>query len=174
MNRRYSTSGYSKAIELLRKHFNYATFTTDVIVGFPGETDIDFEETKTYVGNISFLDLHVFKYSIRKGTKAANMNGQVNGDIKHLRSQKLIALGKKTKDINLQANLGRITTVLIEEKLIHNDKTYYAGYTDNYIRTLILSNNKILEMNTLVEVNMKAIDNDFILAVPIDKKLKES
>lgn len=92
MNRRYTTDQYYKGIEKLREVFSHPTITTDIIVGFPGETEKEFEETMEFVKKVRFQDLHVFKYSIREGTKAAQMENQVNGEVKNKRSKMLINL----------------------------------------------------------------------------------
>ncbi len=95
MNRKYTTSQYRNIVELIRKYMPYAGITTDIIVGFPGETKKEFEETYNFVNEISFSRIHVFKYSSRKGTPASKFREQIHGKVKHSRSQTLISLGEK-------------------------------------------------------------------------------
>ena len=95
MNRKYTTEKYKEIVDLIRKYMPDAGITTDIIVGFPGETEDEFKETYDFVKNIGFSRIHVFKYSPRKGTPASKMNNQIHGSIKHSRSEKLIDLGNK-------------------------------------------------------------------------------
>ncbi|MBZ2175738.1 tRNA (N(6)-L-threonylcarbamoyladenosine(37)-C(2))-methylthiotransferase MtaB [Schnuerera sp. xch1] len=130
MNRKYTVDEYKKTVDLIRKYMPDAGITTDIIVGFPGETEKEFKETYDFVKSIGFSRIHVFKYSPRKGTPASKSKNQINGKIKHSRSEILINLGD-----NLMSNfndrfIGKTVNVLFEE----NKDGVFEGYTTNYIR----------------------------------------
>lgn len=131
MNRKYDTNLYEKTINLIRKYYPNAAITTDIIVGFPGETDEDFEKTLDFVDKIQFSKIHVFKYSNRKGTVASKMKNQVSGVVKKERSKLLIEKSKYYTDKFLDNMLNEPIKVLFESK---NDDGYIKGYTTNYIR----------------------------------------
>lgn len=131
MNRKYDTDLYEKTINLIREYYPNAAITTDIIVGFPGETDEDFEKTLKFVDKIQFSKIHVFKYSNRKGTVASKMKNQVSGVVKKERSKLLIEKSKYYTDKFLDNILNQPIKVLFESK---NDDGYIKGYTTNYIR----------------------------------------
>ena len=131
MNRKYDTDLYEKTINLIREYYPNAAITTDIIVGFPGETDEDFEKTLNFVDKIQFSKIHVFKYSNRKGTVASKMKNQVSGVVKKERSKLLIDKSKYYIDKFLDNMLNQPIKVLFESK---NDDGYIKGYTTNYIR----------------------------------------
>ncbi|MBS5965865.1 MAG: tRNA (N(6)-L-threonylcarbamoyladenosine(37)-C(2))-methylthiotransferase MtaB [Finegoldia magna] len=131
MNRKYDTNLYEKTINLIREYYPNAAITTDIIVGFPGETDEDFEQTLSFVDKIQFSKIHVFKYSNRKGTVASKMKNQVSGVVKKERSKLLIEKSKYYTDKFLDNMLNQPIKVLFESK---NDDGYIKGYTTNYIR----------------------------------------
>ena len=131
MNRKYDTDLYEKTINLIREYYPNAAITTDIIVGFPGETDEDFEKTLDFVDKIQFSKIHVFKYSNRKGTVASKMKNQVSGVVKKERSKLLIEKSKYYTDKFLDNMLNEPIKVLFESK---NDDGYIKGYTTNYIR----------------------------------------
>lgn len=131
MNRKYDTDLYEKTINLIREYYPNAAITTDIIVGFPGETDEDFEKTLKFVDKIQFSKIHVFKYSNRKGTVASKMKNQVSGVVKKERSKLLIEKSKYYTDKFLDNMLNQPIKVLFESK---NDDGYIKGYTTNYIR----------------------------------------
>lgn len=131
MNRKYDTDLYEKTINLIREYYPNAAITTDIIVGFPGETDEDFEQTLSFVDKIQFSKIHVFKYSNRKGTVASKMKNQVSGVVKKERSKLLIEKSKYYTDKFLDNMLNQPIKVLFESK---NDDGYIKGYTTNYIR----------------------------------------
>lgn len=131
MNRKYDTDLYEKTINLIREYYPNAAITTDIIVGFPGETDEDFEKTLNFVDKIQFSKIHVFKYSNRKGTVASKMKNQVSGVVKKERSKLLIQKSKYYTDKFLDDMLNQPIKVLFESK---NDDGYIKGYTTNYIR----------------------------------------
>ena len=129
MNRRYTIEEFEKGIELIRSKYPNAALTTDIIVGFPGETKEEFLQTYEFLKKVNFYKMHVFKYSPRKGTKAAIMPNQVSGDIKEERSQELIKLSNQNQEGQNKQYLGKELEVLFEEK----DGEYIKGHTTNYI-----------------------------------------
>ena len=131
MNRKYDTHLYERTINLIREYYPNAAITTDIIVGFPGETDEDFEQTLNFVDKIKFSKIHVFKYSNRKGTVASKMKNQIPGLVKKERSQRLIEKSKYYTDKFLDNMLNQPIKVLFESK---NDNGFIKGYTTNYIR----------------------------------------
>lgn len=134
MNRKYITKEYERGCELLRKYFVHPAITTDVIVGFPGETEEEFEQTKAYLEHIHFYEMHIFKYSKRKGTRAAVMPDQIDEQIKAARSEKLIALGHDMSKEFRKFYIGKNEEVLFEEKAVIGDKEYFVGYTKEYVK----------------------------------------
>ena len=134
MNRKYTTKEYERGCELLRKYFAHPAITTDVIVGFPGETEEEFEQTKAYLEHIHFYEMHIFKYSKRKGTRAAVMPDQIDEQIKAARSEKLIALGHDMSKEFRKFYIGKNKEVLFEEKAVIGDKEYFVGYTKEYVK----------------------------------------
>ncbi len=134
MNRKYTTKEYERGCELLRKYFVHPAITTDVIVGFPGETEAEFEQTKAYLEHIHFYEMHIFKYSKRKGTRAAVMPDQIDEQIKAARSEKLIALGHDMSKGFRKFYIGKNEEVLFEEKAVIGDKEYFVGYTKEYVK----------------------------------------
>lgn len=149
MNRHYTTEEFKNVTEILRKYFKNVNLTTDIIVGFPGETDEEFQETYKFLEDIKFYKMHVFKYSKRDGTVAANMPNQVDGSIKEERSRRLIELSDKNQmEYNKQYN-GQELEVLIEEK----QGEYFVGHTSNYMcvrtRDLNCRENEICKIKIL-------------------------
>ncbi|MBE5805494.1 MAG: tRNA (N(6)-L-threonylcarbamoyladenosine(37)-C(2))-methylthiotransferase MtaB [Clostridiales bacterium] len=130
MNRRYTTNEFEDVVKRIRNKYNNAILTTDIIVGFPGETEEEFEQTYEYLKKIAFYKMHIFKYSPRKGTKAATMPNQVDGSIKELRSKKLLELSDNNEKMYNEEYIGKNVEVLFEEK----DGEYYKGHTKNYIQ----------------------------------------
>ena len=129
MNRKYTTLEFEKGTDLLRVRFPNVSLTTDVIVGFPGETEAEFNETYKFLKKIDFYKMHIFKYSQRKGTKAAVMENQVDGNIKEQRSKKLIELSDENEEKYNSQYIAKTVEVLVEEK----DGDFYKGHTKNYI-----------------------------------------
>ena len=134
MNRKYTTKEYERGCELLRKYFVHPAITTDVIVGFPGETEEEFEQTEAYLEHIHFYEMHIFKYSKRKGTRAAVMPDQIDEQIKAARSEKLIALGHDMSKEFRKFYIGKNEEVLFEENAVIGDKEYFVGYTKEYVK----------------------------------------
>ncbi len=137
MNRKYSTDEYRRAVELLRSHFEDPAITTDVIVGFPGETEEEFIASYDFVKSIGFYELHVFKYSKRSGTKAVKMPDQVSPEDKQLRSEKMIALGDEMSNAYRRRHEGKELSLLIEEPVTIDSKKYWTGFSREYIRVNI-------------------------------------
>lgn len=133
MNRRYTTEEFEKGVQLLRRAFENATLTTDIIVGFPGETEEEFNTTYKFLEKIKFYKMHVFKYSQRKGTRAAVMPNQVDGSLKEERSRKLIALSNKNEEEYNRSYIGKSVEVLFEDAHVEAGRTYRKGHTTNYI-----------------------------------------
>lgn len=134
MNRKYTTEEYYEGVSLLRKYFDNPAITTDVIVGFPGETEKEFEETVKFLEKIGFYEMHVFKYSRRKGTVADVMKNQVPEKVKTGRSNVLLALDKKMSEDYRKAHLHNPTAILFEEEKIIDNKKYQIGYSMEYIK----------------------------------------
>lgn len=136
MNRKYTTERYKEAVDLLRKYYPNVNFTTDVIVGFPGETEEEFNETYEYLKRIHLTKTHVFKYSPRKGTKAADMPNQLDGTVKEMRSKALIELNDINEHAFTEKFIGRVMDVLIEKE-VKDKPDFYEGYTRNYIKVIV-------------------------------------
>lgn len=139
MNRHYTTVEYKERVELIRKVFTAPAVTTDVIVGFPGETEEEFAQTRKYLAEIHFSDLHIFKYSPRSGTKAAKMENQVPPEVKTRRSDLLLADAAQYKKEYAEAFLGREENVLFEEFVEENGVRYLAGHNERYVKIGISS-----------------------------------
>ena len=133
MNRKYTCEEYFEKCEMLRKAFDRPALTTDVIVGFPGETDEEFQETVDYLTKLNLYEMHIFKFSPRQGTVAAGMRDQIGPEIKNQRSDVLLALSEKNKHAYEASFRGEILEVLIEEKVRRNGKDGYRGHTERYI-----------------------------------------
>ena len=138
MNRKYTAEEYKTGCDILRKYFTHPAITTDVIVGFPGETEEEFATTKAFLENIHFYEMHIFQYSKRQGTRAAVMKEQVAESIKKVRSAELIALGDRMSAEFRAYYLGKEEEVLFEEKIELNEPgyagEYYIGYTKEYVK----------------------------------------
>ena len=133
MNRKYTCEEYFEKCEMLRKAFDRPALTTDVIVGFPRETDEEFQETVDYLTKLNLYEMHIFKFSPRQGTVAAGMRDQIGPEIKNQRSDVLLALSEKNKHAYEASFRGEILEVLVEEKVRRNGKNGYRGHTERYI-----------------------------------------
>ena len=158
MNRKYSSNEYKKGCDILRKTFRNPAITTDVIAGFPGETEDEFNITFDFVKDISFYEMHVFPYSKRAGTKAASMSGQLNNVIKKERANKLIQLADAMSDEYRKGFVGDKLSVLFEEITLIEGKEYYVGYSREYLKCALPANNNNCRVNELLEV--KAVSYD--------------
>ncbi|WP_291652864.1 tRNA (N(6)-L-threonylcarbamoyladenosine(37)-C(2))-methylthiotransferase MtaB [Clostridium sp.] len=136
MNRRYTAKEYADSVKLLRETMPDVSITTDVIVGFPGETEEEFNEMYEFLKNIKLTKTHVFKYSPRKGTKAADMQNQIDGSIKEKRSKLLIELSNKNEKEFIEKFIGKEMDALIETEVKGKDGIY-EGYTRNYIKVQV-------------------------------------
>ena len=149
MNRRYTTEQFKQIVNLLREKFKDAILTTDVIVGFPGESEKEFENTYKFLEEINFYKMHVFKYSPRKGTKAAIMPEQIDGNKKEERSRRLIALSNKNEKAYNEQYVGKEVEILFEEE----KNGIWQGHTKNYIlghyKTGENIENKILKLKCI-------------------------
>jgi threonylcarbamoyladenosine tRNA methylthiotransferase MtaB len=166
MNRKYDTTMYYEKCELLREFFDKPAITTDVIVGFPGETEEEFEITKEFLRKVKFTQTHIFKYSKRKGTKAATMENQVDEGIKHRRSENLIALDKENNHLYKESFIGEEEAVLFEEIVTINDRSYVVGHTPRYVKVAVEGEESLI--NTIVPVKIQDFLTDEILYASYD------
>lgn len=157
MNRKYTAEQYKNNVELIRKYMPHAGITTDIIVGFPGETEEEFNETMKFVKAIRFSRIHVFKYSIREGTKAAEMTNQVDDMVKSERSKVLIELGEEVSNEFMKKYVGKDVSVLVETEKTEN---LFEGYSTNYLKVLLKSDINI--RNTIVDVHVNNVENDYL------------
>ena len=161
MNRKYTAEEYYEVCERLRKYYENPALTTDVIAGFAGETEEEFAECKAFLEKVRFFETHVFKYSIRKGTRAARMENQVPDHLKTLRSNELIALNEKNSKAYLVEHLGMDLEVLMEEAMTFEGEQYFVGHTREYIRVAVKTEENLA--NRFVKVQAKKILKDLIL-----------
>ena len=163
MNRHYTSDEYYEKCQLIRKHIDNPAFTTDVIVGFPGETEEDYISSREFVKKVKFAELHVFKYSKRDGTVAAKMPNQIDEKIKTLRSEDLIKTGEELTKEFRQAKIGQDTTVLFEEKILLDNKEYWVGHTVDYIKIAVPEKENL--EGQIRKVNVKDfLTNEIMLA----------
>lgn len=170
MNRKYTTQEYYDKCCILRKYFNNPAITTDVIVGFPQETEEEFEATKVFLEKVHFYEMHIFKYSRRKGTVADRMEGQVDEKIKTQRSAILLELENKMSKEYRQQHIGKTEEVLIEEIVSEKGKDYFMGFTPDYIRVKIACDMALYNseyINTIKKVYMKELSDDGIVVTGI-------
>lgn len=152
MNRRYTAEEYFEKCELLRKYFHEPALTTDVIVGFPGETQEEFEASRAFVDKVDFYETHVFKYSRREGTKAAVMPDQVPEPVKAERSAILLELSKKKQKAYEERLLGTTQEVLIEEEIERDGEIWQVGHTREYVKAGIKSRENLVNQLVPVEI----------------------
>ncbi|SMC18944.1 threonylcarbamoyladenosine tRNA methylthiotransferase MtaB [Clostridium acidisoli DSM 12555] len=160
MNRKYTAVQYEQIVKELRTHIKDVSITTDIIVGFPGETEEEFKATYEFLKGIELSKMHIFKYSPREGTKAAAMQKQIDGNVKEARSKKLIELNKKLEDKFMSKFVGRVMDVLYEDNFKEN-KTLYEGYTKNYIK--IVSKAQSILTGQIADTKLKSIENGYII-----------
>ena len=160
MNRRYTTAEFKEIVDRLRTEMPDVAVTTDVIVGFPGETNDEFAQTLKFLKDIELAQTHIFKYSPRKGTPAAKMENQIDPQMKHMRSEQLISLGKKNFEKFASKFIGREMDVLFEEQTKDGN---YEGLTMNYIRVEAPSNEDI--SGEIRKVKITGIKNEYIEGV---------
>ena len=162
MNRRYSAQEYAEKCELIRKYYPAPALTTDVIVGFPMETEEDFEESYEFVKNIHFYETHIFKYSRRHGTKAAAMDGQLTEAVKAQRSEKLLELHDIRAKEYEEAMIGKTIELLLEEEIEEDGKMWYVGHSREYVRAVI-EKTEVHQVNDLVEAKVTGFVTDHLL-----------
>ncbi len=167
MNRRYSAEEYYEKCELLRKHFDNPAITTDVIVGFPGETEEEFIETKEFLEKVNFASMHIFKYSVRKGTKAATMKDQIKEEIKSERSNILMELEKEMAKNYRETFIGRKERILVEEQVVINGVKYQLGHNERYLKLAILADNDYTNEIKSVKV-LAHLDKDIMFCEIMD------
>lgn len=164
MNRHYTAKEYLAGVQLLRQYFDNPAVTTDVIVGFPGETEQEFDITRKFVESIGFYEMHIFKYSKRQGTKAAVMSDQVSEDIKTYRSNVLQAIEQRDSKAFRASYIGKSKQVLFEEKKTIAGKQYWIGHTREYVKVACAAQDKMLE-NQLITGKIKGFLQEDILII---------
>ena len=157
MNRKYNTKQFEEVTKKLRKLYDDVILTTDIIVGFPNETDEDFEITYNYLKKIKFYKMHIFKFSPRKGTVAATMKNQVESQIKDFRSKRLINLSNENEKYYLEKYIGKNVKVLFEEK----EEEYLKGHTGNYL--LVKASGEENNINNIVDVEVTRNGKQYLI-----------
>ena len=152
MNRSYTTSEFEKIVSRLRTAYSDCILTTDIIVGFPGETEKEFEQTYEFLKKIKFYKMHIFKYSIRKGTKAAEMKNQVLAEVKEDRSNKLLELSDRYEKEYLESYINKEIEVLFEDK----ENEFWQGHTSNYLVVKVKSEQDL--NNRIIKVKLNEVD----------------
>ncbi len=161
MNRRYTAAQYKESVQALRKAYNNPAVTTDVIVGFPAETDEEFKATEAYLEELSLYEMHIFKYSMRKGTRAAAMKEQITEAVKAKRSAVLLEMeARKSKEYRSRF-IGQKVSVLLEESKIIQGKTYMVGHTREYVKVAVETGEDLT--NQIVNVEITEFLTDEIL-----------
>ncbi len=163
MNRKYSTQEYEKSCGYLRRYFAHPAITTDVIVGFPGETEEEFAQAKDFLQNIRFYEMHIFKYSRREGTKAAAMAGQVKEEVKARRSAQLIALAHDMSKEFGEYYLGKETEALMEEAYLEGGRRYFVGHTKEYVKVALETEKNLANTCITGRVEGKVKDGLYLL-----------
>ncbi len=164
MNRKYTTEEYSTSVDILKKYYEAPAITTDIIVGFPQETEDEFEETCAFVKKIGFSKIHVFKYSRRKGTVADKMSGQVAEPVKNERSEHLMALETALGEAYREQFIGREESVLFEESVQINGVICQTGYNERYVRIAVETEENLSNQMLSVEIFGKAEEQETLLA----------
>ena len=162
MNRHYTPDMYYERCKLIRKYFDNPAITTDVIVGFPGETPENFEECRRFLEKVDFSEMHIFKYSKRQGTIAAKMPMQVDDSIKAERSDVLLKLNEELNRKYKSLFVGKTTEVLIEEKVVIDDLEYQTGYTKEYVKVGVMAEKDLT--GTIVKVTIIKNMDEILLA----------
>ena len=162
MNRRYDAEEYAQKCALIRKYYPSPALTTDVIVGFPGETEEDFRESYEFVKNIHFYETHIFKYSRRQGTRAAAMSGQLTDAVKTIRSEKMLALHEIRAKEYETSMIGKTLELLLEEKTEIGGKSYYMGHSREYVKAVV-EDTDAYKVNDLVKVTAEDFIQDHVL-----------
>ncbi len=168
MNRHYTAEEYLAGVRLLRRYFENPAVTTDVIVGFPGETEQEFDITRSFVETVGFYEMHIFKYSKRKGTRAAVMPDQVPEEVKAHRSGVLQAIEQRDSSAFRASYIGKDVQVLFEEKKVIEGEAYWIGHTREYVKVACRAQDTILE-NQLAVGKIKGFLQDDILRMQLKK-----
>ena len=163
MNRRYDSKEYENIVNVLRDNIKDVSITTDVIVGFPGETDEEFEQTYQFLKRIKLTKTHVFKYSMRKGTRAAEMKNQIDGTVKEERSKRLIELSDINEKNFIEKYVLSEQEVLIEQQ-VKNQEDVYEGYTRNYIKVLVKGANSS-HKGKMINCKIEKAENEYATGV---------
>ena len=165
MNRKYTTEEYETALNVLRTYYEHPALTTDVIAGFVGETEEEFEKTRAYLEKINLYEMHIFKYSVREGTRAQKMSSHVPEQVKTERSDVLLAMAKRHKSEFEKWYVGRKEKVLLEEIVEKNGKKYFQGYTAHYVKVAVeLSENDTkLRQNEVIVVDIQGFIDENLL-----------
>ncbi len=162
MNRHYTTGEYYTSVEYLRSAFERPAITTDVIVGFPGETEAEFRQTKEFLEKVGFYEMHIFKYSRRGGTSAADMPGQVSEQIKRQRSNELLAMEKEQSKSFRRAYIDREAEVLLEETVEVGGELWRVGHTKDYVKVAVRAD-EAPSANTVVRVKVRGFLTDEVM-----------
>lgn len=162
MNRRYNTEEYKAGCDILRKYFEHPAITTDVIVGFPGETEEEFAATKKYLEDIHFYEMHIFQYSKREGTKAAVMPNQIPEPVKKVRSNELLALEAKMSEEYRSYYVGKEVTALMEEPWEFEGEQYYIGYTKEYVKVALKMSSDVTNQYVNLTNQFVNLTNQFV------------
>lgn len=163
MNRRYTTKQFEEIVRNLRNTYQDVILTTDIIVGFPGETEEEFQKTSDFLKKINFYKMHIFKYSIRTGTKAAVMENQVANKVKEERSKQLIEMSNQNQEVYHEEMMGEKVEVLVEEK----EREFYKGHTANYLPVKLKSKEDVI--NKIITVNVKKVTKGELIAENVTK-----
>lgn len=166
MNRHYTPSEYKKSCEYINKYFEHPALTTDVIVGFPGETEEDYESSFKFVEDIHFFETHIFKYSKRNGTRAALMENQIDEKIKTQRSNEMLNLNKIRMKEFLQYYIGKEVEILFEEKYEYEGNTYQIGHTREYVKAAYLTSEDL--SNKIITAKVQGFLKDDVLLLKKD------
>lgn len=161
MNRRYTAKEYEDAVNKIRENLKDASITTDVIVGFPGETDEEFNETYEYLNRLKLTKTHIFKFSPRKGTKAADMTNQIDGTVKDKRSKALIELNLKNEGEFSKSLVGRELDVLVEQE-VSGKPSVFEGYTRNYVKVEVSNGNENM-IGKIVLCKIEEANGDYVI-----------
>lgn len=166
MNRRYTAEEFYAGVELLRKYYDNPAITTDVIVGFPQETDEEFMITRDYLNKVKFFELHVFKYSRRKGTVADKMEGQIPESVKNIRSDELLKLDECLSMEYRKQYIGKKVDILLEEEITIDGAKYFTGFTDTYVKVAVKIEENTLLPNEIISVRVNGvIGKDMVIGV---------
>ena len=168
MNRRYSTDEFLEKTKLIREYFIHAGITTDVIAGFPGETNEEFTETREYMNKVDFYEAHIFKYSRRRGTLADKMDNQLTDKEKSVRSEILIKDANERSRKFREYYIGKRAEVLFEEIIIMGGEDYLTGYTREYVKVALKSGDEKL-INEIRDVRIEGFINDEVMSAILCK-----